>query len=204
MSFYDLIHLADSSFVRAEPARKSGSGFIKMLKKSFGKGKHKRNRKLSEMTSSPPREISSPREIHQPKPDDGHPPDIWLSQSQTGIQKPVPRKPPRRTRSKSGSGKTNFWKIFSHLRFFKVHAVRLRLQIVFLQAIYLQQPRRMTTSTYPNLNWHHVTYRHITWDILVVTWESQMANHLHQNNEFILSAIKIHFHSTFSSLILKI
>ena len=53
MSFYDLIHLADSSFVRAEPARKSGSGFIKMLKKSFGKGKHKRNRKLSEMTSSP-------------------------------------------------------------------------------------------------------------------------------------------------------
>ena len=35
---------------------------------------------------------------------------------------------------------------------FKVHAVRLRLQIVFLQAIYLQQPRRMTTSTYPNLN----------------------------------------------------
>ena len=108
MSFYDLIHLADSSFVRAEPARKSGSGFIKMLKKSFGKGKHKRNRKLSEMTSSPPREISSPREIHQPKPDDGHPPDIWLSQSQTGIQKPVPRKPPRRTRSKSGSGKTNF------------------------------------------------------------------------------------------------
>ena len=42
---------------------------------------------------------------------DHHPPDIWLSGKQPThpeIAKPVPRKPPRRSRSKSGSGKYCF------------------------------------------------------------------------------------------------
>ena len=106
---YIIILIVDSSFVRNEPARKSG-GFLKnFIKKSFGKGRLKKDRKsrhdsgttgVSD-TSSGNNFIENPVRL----PTSQHPPDIWLSKNQTGIQKPVPRKPPRsRTRSKSGSG----------------------------------------------------------------------------------------------------
>ena len=204
MSFYDLIHLADSSFVRAEPARKSGSGFIKMLKKvlvkentnvteNYRKWRHRHHVKYRAHAKFTNQNqmmairliygLANHRQVYRNQ--------CHGNRREERVQNLVQARP-------------IFKNVLPPTHFFKVHAVRLRLQIVFLQAIYLQQPRRMTTSTYPNLNWHHVTYRHITWYILVVTWESRMANHLHQNNEFILSAIKIHFHSTFSSLILKI
>ena len=116
------------AFDRNEPARKSG-GFIKLLKKSFGKGKHKKDRtKVSNLAlfshlnlikhaapvsiAAPPSTTSSlsPQRLMAHSPgssinadSDPHPPDIWLSNStQQNIAKPIPRKPPRRVRSKSG------------------------------------------------------------------------------------------------------
>ena len=108
-------------FERNVPARKSG-GFISRLKKSFGKGKSKKNirRPVAPSRAEPHLvEISAPTEVSSsltqspvlPAEGDFHqrepPPDIWLSGRQPlnpEIAKPVPRKPPRRSRSKSNSG----------------------------------------------------------------------------------------------------
>ena len=118
-----------NAFERNVPARKSG-GILHRLKKSFGKGKSKKPQRLRGGKESTTRhiEISHPTDVttslsqspihslhdteHDFGPHNFHhgkdpPPDIWLSGKQPlnpEIAKPVPRKPPRRSRSKSNSG----------------------------------------------------------------------------------------------------
>lgn len=108
-------------FERNVPTRKSG-GLLQRLKKSFGKGKNKKAPRVKSGKEPFSRhiEISHPTEVRSSLsqspihslPDfelsgKDPPPDIWLSGKQPinpEITKPVPRKPPRRSRSKSNSG----------------------------------------------------------------------------------------------------
>ena len=112
-------------FERNTPLRKSG-GILSRLKKSFGKGKSKRDKfkpksgreftkgdisgptnGVSSVSHSPTRDSTADSGILQFHSASDPPPDIWLSGRQPNnpeIAKPVPRKPPRRSRSKSNSG----------------------------------------------------------------------------------------------------